>query len=89
MEYIDLFKEFGPVLGIVLFFIWRDWKREEGLVDRVKILEDFNNDVLVKLVEKSTSVIAVNTEQLRVMNILMDRCSRINSGICREKEGTN
>ena len=86
MEYIDLFKEFGPVVGVVLFFIWRDWKREEGLVERVHTLEEFNNEVLVKLVEKSTSVIAVNTEQLRVMNILMDRCSRVHSSPYRSKE---
>jgi len=77
MDYTELFKEFGPVLGIVLFFIWRDWKREEGLVDRVQHLESFNNEVLVKLVEKSTAVIATNTEQLRIMNALMNSCAKV------------
>lgn len=78
MDYMNLLRDFGPVVGIVLFFIWRDWKREEGLVDRVKSLESFNNDVLVKLVERSTAVIATNTEQLRIINVLMDRCARVN-----------
>jgi len=70
----DMFKDFGPLIGIVLFFIWRDWKREDSLVSRVKHLEDFNTDVLTGLVKESSSVIATNTEQLRIMNNLMINC---------------
>jgi hypothetical protein len=70
----DMFKDFGPVIGIVLFFIWRDWKREESLVTRVKHLEDFNTETLSNLVKESSAVIATNTEQLRIMNGLMSTC---------------
>jgi hypothetical protein len=70
----DMFKDFGPVIGIVLFFIWRDWKREESLVTRVKHLEDFNTETLSNLVKESSAVIATNTEQLRIMNTLMQGC---------------
>ena len=74
MDFIDILKDFGPLVGIVLFFIWRDWKREENLVDRVTKLEDFNTEVLTNIVKETTSVIATNTEQLRIMNALMSRC---------------
>ena len=70
----DVLKDFGPILGIVLFFIWRDWKREESLVTRVKHLEDFNTETLSNLVKESSSVIATNTEQLRLMTTLMQGC---------------
>jgi hypothetical protein len=68
MELMELAKSFGPLVGIVLFFIWRDWRREEGLVDRVKNLEEFNTKVLTDLVKECVAVIATNTEQLRIMN---------------------
>jgi|GEM_PF-2706968 len=74
MELMELAKSFGPLIGIVLFFIWRDWKREEGLIDRVEKLEEFNTETLTHLVKESSSVIATNTEQLRIMNRLMTSC---------------
>jgi hypothetical protein len=74
MEFMDIIKDFGPLVGIVLFFIWRDWKREDSLVGRVEHLEEFNTETLVALVRESTAVIATNTEQLRIMNSLMQGC---------------
>lgn len=74
MELLDFAKELGPLIGAVLFFIWRDWRREEGLVERVKGLEEFNNTVLTQLVKENAAVIATNTEQLRIMNSLMQMC---------------
>jgi hypothetical protein len=71
MEYFAVMKDFGPLIGIVLFFIWRDWKREEGLVDRVRNLETFNTEVLTQIVRENASVIATNTEQLRSMHTFM------------------
>jgi len=74
MELMELAQSFGPLVGIVLFFIWRDWRREEGLVERVKGLEEFNNTILCDLVKENAAVIATNTEQLRLMNTLMQGC---------------
>jgi hypothetical protein len=81
MEIMELAKDFGPLVGIVLFFIWRDWRREEGLVERVKNLEDFNTTVLVNMVKENaaviatnTATIATNTEQMRLMPELMSQC---------------
>jgi len=73
-SFIEIAKDFGPLLGIILFFIWRDWKREDSLVSRVKHLEDFNTETLTHLVKESSAVIATNTEQLRIMNSLMTGC---------------
>lgn len=74
MEFMDLMKDFGPLVGIVLFFIWRDWRREENLVERVQKLEDFNTEVLSNIVKETTAVIATNTEQIRLMNENMSGC---------------
>ena len=61
MEMLELIKQFGPLAGVVLFFIWRDWKREDRLTTRVEKLEDEQRHVILPLVEKSTEVIARNT----------------------------
>ena len=71
-DYLTVLKDFGPYIGVILFFIWRDWRREEGLVNRVKSLEKFNTEVLVSLVKETTAVIAANTEQLRLINLVTE-----------------
>jgi hypothetical protein len=70
IDYLLVLKDFGPYIGVILFFIWGDWKREEGLVDRVRSLEKFNTEVLVSLVKEATAVIAANTEQLRLITLI-------------------
>lgn len=87
MDYMELLKDFGPLIGIVLFFIWRDWRREENLVERVEKLEDFNTEVLTTLVKEqagviatNTEVIKANTEQMRAMAELMYTCKARRDG---------
>jgi ribosome maturation protein Sdo1 len=59
---LDLLKQFGPLAGVVLWFIWRDGQREDRLTTRVEKLEDEQRSIILPLVEKSTDVIARNTE---------------------------
>jgi len=59
---LELVKQFGPLAGLCLFFIWRDWKREDRLTARVEKLEEEQRSIILPLVEKSTNVIARNTE---------------------------
>lgn len=61
MEFLDLLKQFGPLAGAVLFFIWRDWKREDRLTGRIEKLEDEQREIILPLVEKTSNVIAQNT----------------------------
>ncbi len=79
--FTDLIANFGPLIGIVLFFIWRDWKREDALSSRVEKLEDYQRDTLFNLVERSTTALAQNAECLswvaRVMERLCKHCPYI------------
>ena len=74
----QLAANFGPLVGIVLFFIWRDWRREDALSARVEKLEDYQRDTLVSLVDRSTTALSQNAECLswvaRVMERLCSRC---------------
>ena len=74
----ELLANFGPIVGLVLFFIWRDWKREDALSTRVEKLEDYQRETLANLVERSMTVLAQNAECLswvaRVVERLCNRC---------------
>lgn len=61
MNWIQLIKEVGPFLGIMFFFIWRDYRREESLVKQLNSLNEFIRKELVDLVERTTK--ALNNER--------------------------
>lgn len=65
MEFLELIQQYGPLAGAVVFFIWRDWKREEKLTARIEKLEDEQRHIILPLVEKATTVIAENTLALQ------------------------
>lgn len=73
MEFVELLKQYGPLLGAVLFFIWRDWKREERLSNRIEKLEDEQREVILPLVERSTQVIAENTTVMQRLEVALHK----------------
>ena len=74
MNYVEIVKDFGPLVGVILFFIWRDWRREEDLVERVRILEKYNQETLISLVKETITVIASNTQQMKWVATLIQSC---------------
>ena len=54
MDWLQICKEFGPYLGLIFFFIWRDSKREENLQAQLQEAHKFIVKELITLV-KSTS----------------------------------
>lgn len=65
---IALIKQFGPMLVAVVFFIWRDWKREDRLMKRIDKLEDEQRNVILPLVTQCTKVISENTTVMEAVN---------------------
>ena len=61
VSFIDLLREFGVLLTLVVFFTWQGWKREQRLSDRIKALEEDYTSALKELVVSCTEVIASNT----------------------------
>ena len=72
----QLLRDFGPIIGVILFFIWRDWKREDKLQDRVTRLETYQQETLVKLVTDTTKALAQNTEFLKWSGRIIERLPR-------------
>lgn len=52
MDLLDMVYEFGPSLGIILFFLGRDAAREERMEARIDQLNSFIQDELIEIVKK-------------------------------------
>ena len=89
MDYVELLKDFGPFIGVILFFIWRDWKREDQLQARVSKLEEYNQTTLVSLVKEAITVIAANTQQMRWVATLIQSCHAGRGIACQQQEDAN
>lgn len=57
MNWVELIKEVGPYLGLMFFFIWRDYRREEQLVKQIDQLQSFIQNTLVGLIEKTNEAL--------------------------------
>lgn len=82
MQWYGIWKliwEAGPVLGLVAaiisFFIWKDWKREMRLQNRIEVLEKDQKEILLPLVQRCSSIIAQNTAVMLRLERVLDKIS--------------
>jgi len=57
MNWISLIKEVGPYLGLMFFFIWRDYRREEKLVKQIDDLNNFIRKELMDLIDRTNEAL--------------------------------
>jgi len=57
MDWLQICKEFGPYLGLIFFFIWRDSKREESLQAQLHEAHQFIVKELIKLIKATTEAL--------------------------------
>ena len=70
---IAIIKQFGPFFLAVMFFLWRDWRREDRLSNRLDQLEDEQREVILPLVKDCSIVIAKNTAVMERIERTLDR----------------
>jgi hypothetical protein len=70
---IEIVKMYGPFLLAVVFFLWRDWKREDRLGTRINQLEDEQREVILPLVKECTAVITRNTAVMERLEKFLER----------------
>lgn len=68
MDFVALFKDFGPWVMLVGFLVWRDWQRETRMSRRI----DLQWDELAKLQRKSNEILRDLTDVLRARPCLAD-----------------
>jgi hypothetical protein len=73
VDFLAVIQQYGPLTGAIVFFMWRDWKREDRLSKRIDTLENEQRKIILPLVEKSTSVIARNTSVMERLEAALER----------------
>jgi hypothetical protein len=77
----NFLKEWGPVVGpalvVLAFFLWKDWRREMRLLDRVEALEKEQKEILLPLVEQCAKAIAQNTLVMQRLEKVIGRCTAV------------
>jgi hypothetical protein len=67
----------GPALLVFAFYLWKDWRREMRLLDRVEALEKEQKEILLPLVEQCATAIAQNTIVMQRLEQIMRRCTAV------------
>ncbi len=71
-EIIELVKIAGPLAAMVIFFVYRDYMRENRLSKRLDELEEYIRTQLKDIAEKNQKVIADNSLSNRELRSVMD-----------------
>lgn len=72
-----IIQNYGLLAIAIVFFIWRDYCREDKLSTRIKELEDEQRKVILPLVKNCTEVITKNTQVMEQNVMVMDRLNRV------------
>jgi len=77
-----IIQQYGPLIAVITFFIWRDYCREDRLSTRVKELEDEQRQVeqrqvILPLVTHCTEVITRSTQVMDQNTKVMARLEKV------------
>lgn len=76
MDLLELAKQFGAPVAIMVFFIWRDYKREQDLTVRLRDLEEYQKTTLSSIVKESTQAITRNNQLFEEIRELLKDAKR-------------
>ena len=83
-----IIREWGPIAGptliALIFFLWKDRKRENHLQNRIEKLEKEQKEVLMPMLEKCVSVIARNTQVMSRIGRVLNRCQQFQTKNARQ-----
>ena len=74
--FVTAIVQLGLSVSLCVFFVYRDYKREQSNQLRTTALETFQRETLVKLSEESTKQLALSTQAMNRMSDVCDRLER-------------
>ena len=67
-EFLQIVTQIGWPAGLVVFFVWLSWKREERLANRLDEVENYVRDHQAAIVEESIRAQKDNTTALLTLS---------------------
>jgi len=77
---IEIGKVFGVPAMLIIFFIYRDWKREESLSARLSEIEDYQREKLETLITESNNIIKDNSNAMKELCIVLSERPCLSNG---------
>jgi hypothetical protein len=62
--FLAIMREAGPAIAVIMFFIWRDYKREQSLGKVIAEMEMFQRTTLLTLLQKTTEAVTACTHAM-------------------------
>ena len=75
--WVKILEQIGPMAAIIIFFVWRDYKREILQYERLKSLEQYQQKVLEGLASQTTKALTQSTECIRWLSIIITRLMQV------------
>ena len=85
---VELVTQFGPTMGILIFFIAWSYIREKAITQRLNENEDFVKTSLVEMVAETRAVVTDNSAALRESKEALQENTRAFEKVCNVMDET-
>lgn len=68
---INLLEGFGPVVAVIVFFVVRDWRKQDKAAAQLAETEVFVRTELIRLIASSNNALRNNTDALRAIVVAL------------------
>ncbi len=71
-----ILQQVGPFVGIIIFFVWRDYRRELHTQEKLARLEKYQREVLESLISQTTKALTQSSECIKWLSHVVDKLFR-------------
>ena len=76
-EFMELIRTVGPSVTLVLFFVWRDYRREGAMSARITEIENYQRGRLDELATGSIQTLADTNRVMKEFCAIAEQCKRL------------
>ncbi len=75
-SWAKILQQVGPLIAIIIFFVWRDYRRELHTQKKLAILEKYQREVLESLITQTTKALTQSSECIKWLSHVIDKLFR-------------
>ncbi len=75
--WVKILQQVGPLVAIIIFFVWRDYRRELHVQEKLGCLEKYQREVLQSLISQTTRALTQSSECIKWLSHVVDRLFQV------------
>ncbi len=79
--WVKILQQVGPLVAIIIFFVWRDYRRELHQQSKLATVEKYQREVLESLISQTTKALTQSSECIKWLSHMVDRLFLIVPGL--------